>query len=55
MDEEKEKFHQACDFCRKRKIRCNGDKNTPCSGCITKKIPCTFTCPVKKRGPQPSI
>ncbi|SSD59467.1 uncharacterized protein SCODWIG_01228 [Saccharomycodes ludwigii] len=37
---------KACDACRKRKIKCNGEK--PCAKCIKGLIECIYTCTAKK-------
>jgi kynurenine formamidase len=51
--EEKNISRQACDFCKKRKIKCVGEDGISCAACSLRKIPCTYNCPMKKRGPQP--
>ncbi|KAL2849734.1 fungal-specific transcription factor domain-containing protein [Aspergillus pseudodeflectus] len=44
---------RACDGCKVRKVKC--DLATPkCSSCIAVDINCTFTAPVRKRGPRPT-
>ncbi|KAF2687420.1 hypothetical protein K458DRAFT_296041 [Lentithecium fluviatile CBS 122367] len=39
---------QACDACRRRKIKCNGLH--PCPGCISANLSCTFDVPQKRGG-----
>lgn len=41
---------QACDMCRKKKIKCDG-KMPKCSHCINYKTDCVFTQVEKKRNP----
>ena len=41
-------FGQACDMCRKKKIKCDG-KMPACSHCINYKTECIFTQVEKKR------
>ncbi|KAJ6457355.1 fungal-specific transcription factor domain-containing protein [Mycena sanguinolenta] len=45
--------HYSCDFCRQRKIRCDG-RNMPdsgsCSNCASSGRPCTYLIPYRKRG-----
>lgn len=41
---------QACDMCRKKKIKCDG-KMPKCSHCINYKTECIFTQVEKKRNP----
>lgn len=40
----------ACDACRRRKIRC--DKTQPCAGCTTALLSCTFLTPSQPKGRQ---
>ncbi|KAF8908466.1 hypothetical protein CPB85DRAFT_782203 [Mucidula mucida] len=42
----------SCDFCRKRKIKCDSSTttNTRCTNCITNDHLCTHDAPTKKRG-----
>ncbi|KAA6386409.1 MAG: hypothetical protein EZS28_018063, partial [Streblomastix strix] len=40
---------QACDLCRKKKIKCDGKK--PCMNCSSRELDCTYNVPVKRRGP----
>ncbi|OJJ42276.1 hypothetical protein ASPZODRAFT_20603 [Penicilliopsis zonata CBS 506.65] len=40
---------RACDSCRVRKC----DLMSPCSSCVAAQLDCTFTAPVRKRGPRP--
>jgi SP family general alpha glucoside:H+ symporter-like MFS transporter len=39
---------QACDACRRRKVKCNGLQ--PCPGCISANLSCTFNVPQRKGG-----
>lgn len=41
---------RACDYCRRRKIRCNGCK--PCRECKTGSFECTYWHVSKKKGPR---
>ncbi len=41
---------QACDMCRKKKIKCDG-KLPACSHCVNYKNECVFTQVEKKRNP----
>jgi hypothetical protein len=41
---------RACDECKKRKTKCNG--GFPCDKCVEHGRVCTYTMPVKKRGPM---
>ncbi|PIL36105.1 transcription factor [Ganoderma sinense ZZ0214-1] len=49
----KRKVERACDFCRKRKARCDGPKmpDNICSNCITNARTCTYLEGSKPRGP----
>ncbi|TFK49991.1 hypothetical protein OE88DRAFT_303307 [Heliocybe sulcata] len=44
---------QACDTCRRKRIRCNGAKESgePCPNCVAFKTECTYNVPLKKHGP----
>lgn len=44
------KVKQACDCCRARKIRCNG--NDPCANCTEAALRCTYLAVHKKTGPK---
>jgi hypothetical protein len=47
-----DKVQIACEYCRHRRIRCDG--NMPCSSCIQRNKTCSFPAePPKKRGPKP--
>ncbi|KAJ9063074.1 hypothetical protein DSO57_1004006 [Entomophthora muscae] len=48
----KRKIIQACDACRKKKIKCDGQDNKECSSCATKKVECVYTPTSTKRGPR---
>src|SRR5690242_7005435 len=39
---------KACDACRRRKVKCNGQQ--PCSGCISANLPCAYDSPRKQGG-----
>ncbi|KAI8384440.1 fungal-specific transcription factor domain-containing protein [Radiomyces spectabilis] len=45
---------RSCDFCRKRKSRCDADNSIPCSNCKAWGYTCEFQTVRKKRGP-PSV
>ncbi|KAI9493352.1 fungal-specific transcription factor domain-containing protein [Zychaea mexicana] len=45
---------RSCDFCRKRKSRCDADSSVPCSNCRAWGYTCEFQTVRKKRGP-PSV
>ncbi|KAF7729782.1 hypothetical protein EC973_003861 [Apophysomyces ossiformis] len=45
---------RSCDFCRKRKSRCDADTSNPCSNCKAWGYTCEFQTVRKKRGP-PSV
>ncbi|ORY89565.1 fungal-specific transcription factor domain-domain-containing protein [Syncephalastrum racemosum] len=45
---------RSCDFCRKRKSRCDADASIPCSNCRAWGYTCEFQAVRKKRGP-PSV
>lgn len=39
---------KACDACRRRKVKCNGQQ--PCSGCMSASLPCAYDSPRKQGG-----
>lgn len=39
---------KACDACRRRKVKCNGQQ--PCSGCMSARLPCAYVSPRKQGG-----
>ncbi|KAI1738627.1 hypothetical protein F4680DRAFT_424468 [Xylaria scruposa] len=43
------RISQACNHCRQRRSRCDG--NTPCSACTTRSITCIYETCQKRRGP----
>lgn len=45
------KRHTACDMCRQRKLKCNGEKPS-CQTCIKLGRACEYTVTHKKSGPQ---
>ncbi|KAJ7740271.1 fungal-specific transcription factor domain-containing protein [Mycena maculata] len=53
--------HRSCDFCRRRKRRCDGltePDGTPtnqCSNCIEFGVACTYINPTKQRGPASKL
>ncbi|KAI9297949.1 hypothetical protein K502DRAFT_283636, partial [Neoconidiobolus thromboides FSU 785] len=48
----KRKILNACDACRKKKIKCDGTENTVCTNCKTKNLNCQYTPTSTKRGPR---
>ncbi|KAI8323755.1 hypothetical protein GQ54DRAFT_309854 [Martensiomyces pterosporus] len=53
----RQRLTQACDYCHKKKVKCDGDKlrsggNARCSMCIKNDIKCVWR-ERKKRGPKP--
>lgn len=50
INEEGPKRHTACETCRKRKLKCSGDK-PKCESCTRLKKECTYTVIHKKSGP----
>lgn len=42
---------RSCDYCRRKKTRCDGDTNHPCSKCRVANVNCLFLTERKKRGP----
>ncbi|KAF9398064.1 hypothetical protein BGX21_008215 [Mortierella sp. AD011] len=47
----RKRLTQACDPCRKKKIKCNGNKPS-CGNCAKLDIQCTYLPSMKKRGPR---
>lgn len=43
----------ACDVCKSRHLKCNGDGKNVCSTCANLKLACIYTTPTTKRGPKP--
>lgn len=43
---------RSCDFCRKKKTRCDSEVNQPCTKCKLANADCTFLVEQKKRGPS---
>ncbi|CAI4501560.1 CQS_1a_G0021770.mRNA.1.CDS.1 [Saccharomyces cerevisiae] len=41
---------QACDCCRVRRVKCDGEK--PCNRCLQHDLKCTYLQPLRKRGPK---
>ncbi|KAI8881402.1 hypothetical protein K501DRAFT_334749 [Backusella circina FSU 941] len=52
MENKRTRVTKACDFCRRRKVRCSFQPGKICYNCEAYKIPCEFTSRQKKRGPQ---
>lgn len=54
-DPKRRKVQRACDFCRRKKIRCDGAhssrRNQKCSNCVEAKSDCTYVEAAKRRGP----
>ncbi|KAJ7079144.1 fungal-specific transcription factor domain-containing protein [Mycena belliarum] len=50
----KRRLQRSCDYCRKRKIRCDSANmpNGRCSGCVSFNAPCMHSEPPRKRGPK---
>ncbi|KAJ2145038.1 hypothetical protein IW142_002816 [Coemansia sp. RSA 564] len=48
-EKKKKRLTQACQHCRKKKIRCDGIRPS-CKNCIKNKSPCTYVPSVRKRG-----
>ncbi|KXN67359.1 nuclear protein, partial [Conidiobolus coronatus NRRL 28638] len=48
----KRKIIQACDACRKKKIKCDGEENQVCTNCQRRKVSCVYTPTTAKRGPR---
>ncbi|KAI8979718.1 fungal-specific transcription factor domain-containing protein [Mycotypha africana] len=42
---------RACDYCRKKKVKCYFEPGQPCSNCVALGINCEFNDGAKKRGP----
>ncbi|CAG8464013.1 119_t:CDS:2 [Diversispora eburnea] len=47
----RKRLTQACDACRKKKVKCSGDKPT-CNNCLRLNIDCTYSPSTRKRGPR---
>ncbi|KIK70174.1 hypothetical protein GYMLUDRAFT_213321 [Collybiopsis luxurians FD-317 M1] len=54
--DKKQRLQNACDFCKKKKIRCDSaiakNPGNTCSNCLKENINCTHTAQRKKRGPR---
>ncbi|KAJ2797275.1 hypothetical protein H4R20_005244, partial [Coemansia guatemalensis] len=48
-EKKKKRLTQACQHCRKKKIRCDGIRPS-CKNCIKNKSPCTYLPSIRKRG-----
>ncbi|CAG8435611.1 3702_t:CDS:2 [Ambispora gerdemannii] len=47
----RKRLTQACDACRKKKVKCSGEKPS-CQNCQRLKVACTYIPSTKKRGPR---
>src|ERR1043165_9263009 len=47
----RKRLTQACDACRKKKVKCSGDKPS-CNNCSRLGITCTYLPSTRKRGPR---
>ncbi|RUS22560.1 fungal-specific transcription factor domain-containing protein [Endogone sp. FLAS-F59071] len=47
----RKRLTQACDICRKKKIKCDGGKPS-CANCVRLQLACTYLPSNKKRGPR---
>ncbi|KAI8074703.1 fungal-specific transcription factor domain-containing protein [Gongronella butleri] len=45
--EKRNKSSQACDFCKKKKVKCDGGR--PCRRCIERKLECAYTTKINTR------
>ncbi|KAI8370961.1 fungal-specific transcription factor domain-containing protein [Blakeslea trispora] len=50
-ERKRSRITRACDYCRKKKVKCYFTPGQPCSNCSSYGITCEFTEGVKKRGP----
>ncbi|KAG2176165.1 hypothetical protein INT43_005398 [Umbelopsis isabellina] len=48
----RQRAKRSCDFCRKRKSKCDADVSTPCTNCLSWGFECQFQSKSKKRGPR---
>ncbi|CAG8453280.1 15727_t:CDS:2 [Acaulospora colombiana] len=46
----RKRLTQACDACRKKKVKCSGEK--PCNNCTRLGLSCTYLPSTRKRGPR---
>ncbi|KAL0058878.1 Gypsy retrotransposon integrase-like protein 1 [Marasmius tenuissimus] len=53
LQAKKRKVQRACDICRRKKIRCDGNQmpGLKCSSCVAYDLECTYQEAAKKRGP----
>ncbi|KAI9329595.1 hypothetical protein BD770DRAFT_334004, partial [Pilaira anomala] len=51
LDNKRKRLTQACELCRRKKIRCDGSKPT-CGNCTRLNNECTYSTSSKKRGPR---
>ncbi|KAK1235053.1 Gypsy retrotransposon integrase-like protein 1 [Marasmius sp. AFHP31] len=53
LQAKKRKVQRACDICRRKKIRCDGNQmpGHKCSSCVAYDLECTYQEAAKKRGP----
>ncbi|KAF0388842.1 fungal-specific transcription factor domain-containing protein [Gigaspora margarita] len=47
----RKRLTQACDACRKKKVKCSGEKPS-CNNCARLNVPCTYLPSTRKRGPR---
>ncbi|CAG8452564.1 14471_t:CDS:2 [Cetraspora pellucida] len=47
----RKRLTQACDACRKKKVKCSGEKPS-CNNCTRLNVPCTYLPSTRKRGPR---
>src|SRR5437763_13673858 len=47
----RKRLTQACDACRKKKVKCSGDKPS-CNNCLRLGMTCTYLPSTRKRGPR---
>ncbi|CAG8454430.1 1994_t:CDS:2 [Dentiscutata erythropus] len=47
----RKRLTQACDACRKKKVKCSGEKPS-CNNCSRLNVPCTYLPSTRKRGPR---
>ncbi|ORE11409.1 hypothetical protein BCV72DRAFT_176659, partial [Rhizopus microsporus var. microsporus] len=50
-ENKRKRLTQACELCRRKKIRCDGIK-PQCGNCARLNNECTYSTHVKKRGPR---
>ncbi|KAI9255517.1 fungal-specific transcription factor domain-containing protein [Sporodiniella umbellata] len=50
-DKKRSRITRACDYCRKKKVKCHFTPGKPCNNCIANGAICEFNDSTKKRGP----